>query len=330
LQKRGITSDNVNNQLSKLRAINMPSGGKDVGDYIYEVDLDYLKIKNLNTVLSILLRNGIILMNGRNVYHCDIKESNVLVSVDEMGIFTRLIDWGLSVHYTGKQIPKPMVGRSFQYNTPFSTVFFNKQFIQMYNDFLKSTVNPDEDAIGAFVKTYVLYWVDYRGIGHLKIMNSIFKNTGDVEDMQYFSENIIKYQYAYSHIFKYLTQILIKYTNRKSKKVELLKYFTDVYLKNVDIWGFVMIYLPIMEYLQDNTLILNRYEVKLVDTIKKMILLLVENGADIIDVDKLMEYIAKLSELFINADELRKRTPIKLTNSKKKTKIQTKKLPSST
>jgi len=267
-------------------------------------------------------------MNNKQVYHCDIKESNVLASIDKSRMFAKLIDWGISAHYTGKKkIPPTMVGRPFQYNTPFSTVLFNKHFIQMYKNFLKTTPNPDDDAIAAFVNTYVLYWVNRRGIGHLKSMNTIFKNVDadkTYDDMQYFGEDILKYQHAYSYIFKYLTDILIEYTNKKSKKMELLKYFTEVYLKNIDVWGFTMIYLPIMEYLQYNLSILNRYELKIVETIKKMILLLVENSAEPIDIAKLMVYIAKLPDLFTNANTLREQGPVQLVNSKKKVKIPTK------
>ena len=201
----------------------------------------------------------------------------------------------------------------------------------MYKDFLKTTPNPDDDAIGAFVNTYVLYWVNRRGLGHLKSMNTIFKNVDadkTYDDMQYFGEDILKYQYAYSYIFKYLTEILIKYTNKKTNKLELYKYFV-VYLKNVDIWGFIMIYLPIMEYLQYNLSILNRYELKIVETIEKMVLLLVEKSTEPIDIAKLTDYITKLPDLFTNANTLRERSPLKLVNNKKKVKIPTKILPTS-
>ena len=126
-----------------------------------------------------------------------------------------------------------------------------------------------------------------------------------------------------------MTKILIKYTNKQTNKLELYKYFTEVYLKNVDIWGFTMIYLPIMEYLQYNLSILNRYELKIVETIEKMVLLLVKNSAEPIDITELMEYITKLPNLFTNANTLRERSQVKLVNSKKKVKIHTKIIPTS-
>jgi len=41
------------------------------------------------------LTNGIVPMNNANIYHCDIKETNVLVDKQGGNIKTRLIDWGL-------------------------------------------------------------------------------------------------------------------------------------------------------------------------------------------------------------------------------------------
>ena len=79
-----------------------------------------------------------------------------------------------------------------------------------------------------------------------------------------------------------------------------------------------------MEYLQYNLSILNRYELKIVETIEKMVLLLVKNSAEPIDITELMEYITKLPNLFTNANTLRERSQVKLVNSKKKVKIHTK------
>ena len=72
-------------------------------------------------------------MNELHVYHGDIKDSNVLISKKNNTIIARLIDWGLSVHYSvtnnNNTFPKTLYRRPFQYNAPFSNILFNKEFI---------------------------------------------------------------------------------------------------------------------------------------------------------------------------------------------------------
>jgi len=136
LKKDDITHENINSKLDKVLALNMPNGGVDIGDYFetHKADED---IVQLNDALLDLLQNGIIPMNQLRVYHCDVKESNILVqaqATDEaqlQTLKTRLIDWGLSAEYTpekGERIPKTLYHRPFQYNVPFSIVLFNTTF----------------------------------------------------------------------------------------------------------------------------------------------------------------------------------------------------------
>ena len=63
-------------------------------------------------------------MNKLNVYHCDIKDANVLVQINETMLKTRLIDWGLSFLYNKKHngIPRKLYRRPFQFNVPFSSI----------------------------------------------------------------------------------------------------------------------------------------------------------------------------------------------------------------
>ena len=101
LQKDHFTIKNINQSLDKIMGINMPDGGIDVGDFI-EKNKTNTKLVTLNNSLIDLLTNGIIPMNKLNVFHCDVKDSNVLVK-ESNKLYTRLIDWGLSTHYTNKK-----------------------------------------------------------------------------------------------------------------------------------------------------------------------------------------------------------------------------------
>ena len=308
LTKHGYTMKNVNKNLNKLNVISMPYGGINVDKFIKSTNLDYKKMHSLNQSLKMLLTNGIIPMNKKGIYHGDIKDSNVLVQEeDEETLFTRLIDWGLSTKIdsaTEKKVPRILLNRPFQFNVPFSNILFNDVFTKMYDEFLKNNPNPDYIVIRSFVINYTVAWIDERGPGHLKTLNSIFRemfeNTLTNIDAK-FKEDIIEYEYTFYFIFEYLTQILFKFT--RNNKFDSMDYFSTVFLKNIDVWGFVIIYVSIFEYLYDNYKKLNEVELDIIKTIKNMIFLLFKSSTEPIDIDSLEPMIDKLDELFLKASK---------------------------
>ena len=132
LKKLNMTSENINEHLDELQSLNMPDGGINVGDYVD----DEKPIDELNQMLIDLLVNGIIPMNQLDVYHADVKESNILVGKDQ---HARLIDWGLSYKTNGSSVPKIFSKKPLQYNVPFSSILFNTTFVEMYKEF-----NPEK------------------------------------------------------------------------------------------------------------------------------------------------------------------------------------------
>ena len=126
LKKKDITSKNINQSLDKILSLNMPYGGIDAEHFIDD-NFTISNIRRLNKSLINLLINGILPMNKLNVFHCDIKDANVLVKTTETGLTTSLIDWGLSIiHNSNEGIPRNLYRRPFQYNVPFSSILFNK------------------------------------------------------------------------------------------------------------------------------------------------------------------------------------------------------------
>jgi serine/threonine protein kinase len=334
LRKIDITSTNVNQSLDKLLSLNMPFGGIDVGDYIEKEKMDYKKIHKMNAALIELLKNGIVPMNQRDVFHCDIKDSNILVKDDgNAGVKTRLIDWGLSTTYkNGGNIPKQLTNRPFQFNVPFSVVIFNDTFSKMYTEFLKKNKEPSFFNIRSFVINYVISWVNKRGPGHLKAINSIFKEffeRGLINIEEQFKEDLIEFDYTFYFIFEYISYVLFKFT--RDGRFEKMEYFSEVFLKNLDIWGFTMTYLPILEYLSGYYNKLCDCELEIIEKIKELILYVIGCSYVPVDVDKIVVKLEDLNALFLKADKKttahfqEKRPTSSLTHSKTKTKTKTSK-----
>ena len=96
-----IRDDNINQNLDQVKILNEPDGGSDIDYWTYEHELTSKSFNKLNTALIRLMQYGIIPMNKKNVYHFDIKGSNILMDKDNVA---RLIDWGLIGFSTTKDV----------------------------------------------------------------------------------------------------------------------------------------------------------------------------------------------------------------------------------
>ena len=234
LRKRDINVKNINNNLDKISSINLQDGGVELGTYIYSgLSLDGMK--DLNARMIQLLVDGILPMNKYHVYHADIKEANIVV---DMSKYVRLIDWGLSMYTTtanGKNIPDVLRDKPLQYNLPFYIILFNNTFKTMYSTFLKTTATShlDNNSVGIFLKGYVEKWNKKRGKGHIKTITSIWSGITGKQNIQ---ETII---------IPYLSVILLEYT--RDGEFDAIGYFKNVFLKLLDLWGFIICYAAFLE-----------------------------------------------------------------------------------
>ena len=220
LQKGKITKANINTKVDKLMILNLPYGGIPVDDYIYQED-GFDKLYEVHLSLISLLKNGIIPMNQQNVYHNDIKDSNVLVEkVHGEEIKSRLIDWGLAseFNYRIKDIfLTNWRNNPFQYNVPFSSIIFSDFFIKEYVKFLNNTKTINVNNIKIFVENYITLWNIKRGIGHYEIINRIFYLLYDNAKYEHMSKkkklDMIKKDFTIPIIVKYITSILVRFKN---------------------------------------------------------------------------------------------------------------------
>lgn len=260
LPKNHITQDNINQKLDQVMALTMPHGGLPVDDFLY-ADGSFRKISQLHTHLVELLRHGILPMNKRHIYHCDIKDSNILVAPDGGHLKTRLIDWGLAQEYSPGQtdFPKSWRNRPLQFNVPFSVVLFTDTFYQTYTRYLEE--HKREEALNTttlkpFLSDYLKSWMNERGAGHYKYINEVVyklysKEVSSVSEKS--KPAYIETQVTLPLIVDYLAHALIHYTKFKATgELNLREYLNDVFVHIADVYGFVASYCPLMGLLFDH------------------------------------------------------------------------------
>jgi len=327
LTKKNINSKNINKNLDNLLILNNIYGGLNIWDLLNNYELtDTLFIKVNNSLID-LLKNGIIPMNKLNIYHGDIKDANILVDIDEENnLYSRLIDWGLSFETRKKtnkienknnktnliqivqEIPNNMLNRPFQFNVPFSSIIFNKLFINSLNEFLKKYPKPNYFQIREFVINFIYIWNNVRGSGHLNTINNIFKYL-TYNDILNKKENIknhfIEYDITYYYIIEYISKIIDYYYVQN--KLNILDYLYEKYLKILDIWGFLSSYLIFYEYFNNNFNKLNKQQILFIEKIKEILInYLYNNPLGEIKINILINDLKELNNLFQSFEELEK------------------------
>ena len=274
LPKDNITKSNINSNLDKLMSLNIPNGGLPVDDYIYD-NGSFEKLYEIHNSLVKLLKKGIVPMNSKNIYHCDIKDSNVLVDDSSSELKSRLIDWGLSTEYIpfeNNPFPKTWRNRPFQFNVPFSVVIFSDSFIEKYTKYLKDGGLTDETQLKPFVIDYINFWMKERGAGHYKFINEImftlFSNS-----LTSISEGskpqVIETQITMDYIVNYIVDVLVHFTRfRDDGTLNLREYLDTVFIQIVDVWGFISVYYPMIELLASNYSRLSKQELKIFNQIQ--------------------------------------------------------------
>lgn len=276
LPKDNITKANINRKLESVMTLNLPNGGLPVDDYNYS-NGDHYKLYRTHQSLVQLLKKGILPMNRRNIYHSDIKDSNVLIEdTDGMYLKTRLIDWGLAVDYNPNDtvFPKNWRNRPLQFNVPFSVIIFSDLFYEKYSAYLKEGGEVSESSLRPFVISYLNEWIKERGAGHYKFINEImFLLYG--HSLSSMSESakptLVETEITMPCIINYILDVLIHYTRfKKDGSLNLREYLNKVYIKNVDIWGFIMVYYPMLEMFSHNYFSLSQTELQIFNQIQRL------------------------------------------------------------
>jgi serine/threonine protein kinase len=257
--KRGITRENVNQNLNQLSLLVMPNGGLNIDKFIQailelpEKDM-YPMFINLNKSLIKLLANGIVKLNEKGFNHYDIKSGNILMGEDG---HARLIDWGLAGENDGIHVPETIQDRSIAFNMPFSGIFFNnfvKKWLPVEMNAIKGSNNLKNKTAGQ---------AELLKIVAVNMINESINNTSDGH-FNYITENIlhdiykiyaakneynlIDYDMLSTNVMvEYVQAVLLKFVDEDGKFNDA-RYFYEVFTKNVDIWGFLVAYVPLIEF----------------------------------------------------------------------------------
>ncbi len=249
LTEHGITGSNINTKLQELSILNMPYGGVNL-DVV--VDKKLVTIKKYNSLLTTLLKKAIVPMNNQNIYHFDIKSMNILYKNNSV----KIIDFGeIGISTSEEIIPYILFNRNIQYNSPFSRILFSN-FINftISKIFTENKVTPKTNNIKKFKLIGLAYeeYVKMYGFAHQIFIGEylfpeIFKliPSNLVKKLFGLSSDNLNYQIILSElIVNYLLEVINKYFDYKVMKLDVEKYFIEVYSKNVDIYGLISCYVP--------------------------------------------------------------------------------------
>lgn len=251
LGENGIYAENINKNLSKFKIINMPYGGKDLDNIINNKGISFEKAKLL--LINLLLK-AIIPMNKLNMFHLDIKSNNILFNKD--GI--KIIDYGemaLSnrIHF----LPNILLNKSIQFNSPFSVILFNQFIINNINKlFAKSKIKKSskyQTKFNIVQKSYLefknrfLFGRDHTYLLEHFLLPAISKLLPDSLVKQVFNvrkEDLNANQIVMNMIIKYCLTVIDKYYDFLNYQFKYNEYFSEIYSKNVDVYGFIMCFMP--------------------------------------------------------------------------------------
>lgn len=260
--KRGINSMNINESknMKELALIVMPNGGLNVEKYLLKLfDISekerHKKFIVLNNALIKLLVNGIVPLNNMKFNHYDIKAGNILISSEDN--HARLIDWGLSGENDGLHIPETIKNRSIAFNMPFSDIFFNKfirkwlpeelNLIKASNKF-NNKISGQSELLKVVAVNVINKSIQQTSEGHFEyITNTILHDIYQIYAMDNTYNRVDYNVLSYTTLIEYIHEVLLKYVDVYGNFNDT-NYFYDVFSKNVDIWGFLLSYIPIIEF----------------------------------------------------------------------------------
>ena len=254
-----ITSETINRNLHKFKIINMPELSLTLHEYIKKTVLSSTELIMINNIIIQYLTVVLPSMYKNNVVHGDIKGENMMFNKYDNNTLV-LIDWGLSyiADSDRKNVPDALYNLSVQWMHPFSGFLFKKNVIEKYSTFLKNLkkegIVPTRDSLRVFAITEYTNFMNMHE-KQFTFFNNIFNIVYSGEFAKYlnkeeqpYNETLITYNMTSHYIVEYIIDVLLAYT--VDYKLNIGKYFNEVYIMNIDAWGVMSIYCYLIEHSQ--------------------------------------------------------------------------------
>ena len=170
------------------------------------------------------------------------------------------------------------------------------------NDKDKDKDKVNEASLKPFVLDYVNFWMKERGAGHYKYINEVmfmlFANSlKTIPEKD--KPRVIETQYTMKIIVDYIVDVLLHYTKFKSDgSLDLRQYLDNVFIEIVDIYGFIITYVPVVELLSNSYNTLTKLELKIFNQLQFIFVEYLYNPRhEPIDMDTLFSQFTILGEL---------------------------------
>ena len=307
LIKKNITRKNINNGLSKITALRIPYGGDTIDEYWMAHINNRSDMETMITSMHILFNKGILPMNQLGLYHGDIKSSNIMYYQNK----SKLIDWGLAFDSSYKRdqnvegVSRLATYRPFQFNLLPSCILFNAEFRTAITGLLKTHDEPNltRETLTDFVAGFITDWYSIRGHGSISILVTLYdklvpyaaKKCGITHTLPRGSYTTTdKGEPVPAFAVVYITNIIEGFI--RDKKMHLEEYYKEVYLKNLDIWGFAISFIILFNLLCKNETTLNPTEKNTMCSLCNMFIYILEMDVTPIDPQRISNYIRDVQD----------------------------------
>jgi hypothetical protein len=230
---KSITRKNINKKKNFLLNIISNDGGNTIEYFIKRIN-SRQKFNEFNNNLIELIKNAIIPMNEKGVYHFDLKSGNI---VGKKNKNFQVIDWGISFIDHGLEDDEPlklMNRRPIQFNIPYTNLLFHDNYQKAINTTANSNFGDisKDDAIEC--AEYIIGdYISKHGPGHIYYLRPICKNMFPEYSEIYLIKNFIALAIMEKQFYKQVDGKL---------EFDKVKYYKEVFKPNIDIFGVVSSY----------------------------------------------------------------------------------------
>lgn len=287
-----ITAENVNANLDKLRAINMPNLGLDLKEWMERLPLDARRLRLLNNHISELLLRAVVPMNTLGVMHNDLKSENLMMDLKEHHV--RIIDWGLAGVTSPHQVipARYFMNNPVTYNRPFSTMIISSEIDGLMQNYMspQRRVAAPED-LKPFVNGLYNEYRNLAPSGH-RYFTHCFEamfNLNTETASAVLTEAVEKYN----------ADILYHFTSATGK-FRLHEYFDKVYRYNTDVWGTLSVFYNIFMLPRDHFIMSDAVHQSVLNQYRAIFRTVFVNGHLRINVRSIVQQVQRINQLFTN------------------------------